>query len=121
LAAHGRPRATGDLDLWVHGSPENAERVWAALARFGAPLGELTQADLATPDVVFQIGQPPCRIDVLTTIDGVAFDAAWPRRMTIEIDGMQVPVLGRDDLLVNKRATARPQDLADVAWLEANE
>jgi hypothetical protein len=117
LAAHGRPRATGDLDLWVRATPDNAERVWTALARFGAPLGDLTKGDLATPEIVFQIGQPPCRIDVLTAIDGITFDEAWPRRLTIAIEDLEVPVLGREDLLANKRATARPQDLADVAWL----
>ncbi|MEM7308675.1 MAG: nucleotidyltransferase [Planctomycetota bacterium] len=119
LAAHGRPRSTGDLDLWVRRTPENAEQVWVALARFGAPLGDLSKEDLATPDIVFQIGQPPCRIDVLTSIDGVVFDQAWTRRITIRIDELEVPVLGRDDLLTNKRATGRPQDLADVAWLES--
>jgi hypothetical protein len=121
LAAHGRPRATGDLDLWVRATPDNAERVWTALARFGAPLGDLTKGDLATPEIVFQIGQPPCRIDVLTAIDGITFDEAWPRRLTIAIEDLEVPVLGREDLLANKRATARPQDLADVAWLESGD
>lgn len=121
LAAHGRPRATGGLDLWIRATHANAERVWTALARFGASLDELTKEDLAGPGVVFQIGLPPCRIDVLTTIDGVTFAEAWPRRTTVRIDELQVPVLGREDLLANKRATARPQDLADVAWLEAGD
>jgi len=120
LAAHGRPRATGDLDLWVRPTPANAAVVHQALARFGAPLGDLTVEDLATPGVVFQIGLPPCRIDVLTSIDAVEFGQAWPRRLMIEIEGLAVPVLGREDLLTNKRALGRPQDLADVAWLESS-
>ena len=121
LAAHGRPRATGDLDIWVRPVSDNAERVWQALAGFGAPLGDLTRADLSTPEIVFQIGQPPCRIDLLTSIDGVEFDDAWRTRITVQIDGISVPVLGRAELLVNKRATGRAQDLADVAWLEAGD
>src|SRR5437867_7963755 len=81
LAAHGHPRATGDLDIWVRPSPENAPRVWQALAKFGAPLGELTLQDLQTPDVVFQIGVVPCRIDLLTSISGVAFEDGWANRL----------------------------------------
>src|SRR4051812_1317630 len=77
LAAHGRPRATGDLDIWVRSTSENAEKVWSALARFGAPLSGLSKADLQAPDVVFQIGIEPNRIDILTSIDGVDFDGAW--------------------------------------------
>ena len=121
LAAHGLPRATGALDLWVRPTRANAAAVWKALARFGAPLGDLSEADLCAPEVVFQIGQPPCRVDILTSIDGVAFEEAWPRRRRIDIDGLDVPVLGREDLLKNKRASGRPQDLADVAWLESEE
>ena len=75
LAAHGRPRATGDLDLWVRATPQNARRVWSALLEFGAPLDGITVEDLSTPDVVFQIGLPPSRIDLLTSISGVEFDA----------------------------------------------
>ena len=71
LAAHGAPRATGDLDLWVRPTPENARRVWQALEAFGAPLHELTLGDLSRPDVVFQIGLVPQRIDILTSITGV--------------------------------------------------
>ena len=121
LAAHGRPRSTGHFDLWVRATPENAQLVWTALGSFGAPLGDLTTGDLATPDIVFQIGQPPCRIDSLTSIDGVTFEEAWPRRTVVRIQDIDVPVLGREDLLANKRATGRPQDLADVAWLESEQ
>ena len=119
LAAHGLPRATGDLDVWIRRSPENAERVWRALVSFGAPLGELDVEDLKTPEVDFQIGVVPNRIDLLTSIDGVTFDDAWETRKTIVLDERRVPVLGREALLQNKRASGRLQDLADVAWLEA--
>lgn len=77
LAVHGRPRATGDLDLWVETSPANADRVLAALRDFGAPLHDLTREDLSRPGVVFQIGLPPLRIDILTQISGVEFPDAW--------------------------------------------
>jgi hypothetical protein len=118
LAVHGVPRATGDIDLWVRPSPANAERVIRALARYGAPIGGLTVDDLAKPGTVFQIGVAPHRIDVLTAIDGVEFGEAWSRRITTEIAGTAVPVIGRDDLIRNKRSTGRPQDQADADRLE---
>ena len=118
MAAHGVPRATGDLDIWVRPSAANAARVRDALARFGAPLHDLTIEDLAAPDTVFQIGLPPARIDVLTSISGVSFEAAWPRRLTVRLEGLGVPVLGREDFLRNKRAVGRPKDIADIALME---
>ncbi len=119
LAAHGIPRATGDLDFWVRPSPENAQRVLRALAAFGAPAGDVTVQDLTTPDLVFQIGLEPNRIDILTSIDGVHFDEAYQTRLTARIGSLEVPVLGREALIRNKRAVGRPKDLADIAQLEA--
>ena len=118
LAAHGRPRATGDLDIWVRAEPDNARRVYVALADFGAPLAGIVPSDFATSDTVYQIGLPPSRIDVLTSLTGLTFAEAWPRRIEVDLAGLRVPLLGRDDLLANKRATGCPQDLADVAALE---
>ena len=118
LAAHGLPRSTGDIDFWVRPTSENADRVWKALQRFGAPLGDLTLNDLASAGTVFQIGVAPRRIDLLTTIDGVEFESAWRRRESRLIDGLSVPVLSREDLLLNKRATNRPKDQLDADWLE---
>src|SRR5262249_43597681 len=118
LAAHGRPRATGDLDIWVRPSATNASKVGAALARFGAPLSGLTQKGLPAAGIVFEIGVEPVRIDILTGIDGVEVEDAWPGRLVIDIEGQSVPLLGKDDLIRNKRAAGRPQDLADVAALE---
>jgi hypothetical protein len=115
LAAHGFPRATGDLDIWSRRSSENAERVWRALERFRVPLGHLALADLKSPDIVFQIGVAPNRIDVLTSIDAVDFEEAWSRRTEIELGGRSVAVLGREDMIRNKKAVGRPKDLADVA------
>lgn len=117
LAAHGLPRATGHLDLWVNPTPENAGRVWHALVQFGAPLEQLTQEDLSSEDVVFQIGVVPNRIDILTSITGVAFDEAWDNRTMIAIEGMSVPVLGRAELVRNKRAVGRTRDIADIEEL----
>ncbi len=118
LAAHGHPRTTGDIDLWVRPTPENAARVWKALVRFGAPLDRANPADLSTPGNVLQIGVVPRRIDVMTSIEAVTFEAAWPERIEVELEGLRVPVLGRADLLANKKALGRPQDRADVARLE---
>jgi hypothetical protein len=118
MAAHGRPRATGDLDIWVRPTPENAARVWTALQAFGAPLFDLSLEDLTRPGVVFQIGVPPCRIDLLTEITGVTFDEAWPRRLTAEVEGQPLPFIGRNELLANKRAIGRPKDVDDLAFLE---
>jgi len=117
LAVHGRPRATGDLDLWVRPSAENAARVWRALADFGAPLDSITVDDLARPDVVFKIGVAPRRIDILASISGVEFSDAWGGRLTVPIGDLTVPVLGRAALIANKRAVGRLQDLADLEAL----
>jgi hypothetical protein len=118
VAAHGHPRATGDLDIWIRPSPENAERVFQALQVFGAPLSNISQEDLSLPGTVFQIGVSPSRIDILTSLTGVPFDQAWQNKMAIIIEGREVFCIGLDDLLINKKATGRPQDLADVDSLE---
>ena len=117
LAAHGLPRATGDIDIWVRPSVENATRVVRALHTFGAPVGDLAPSDLSVLDVVFQVGVAPRRIDILTAIDGVTFDEAWPEREALSIEGLVVPVLSRRHLAQNKRASGRPKDLVDLAWL----
>ncbi len=119
MAVHSRPRATGDLDIWVRPTPENAERVWTALEVFGAPLHELSKEDLSTPNVVFQIGLPPNRIDLLTSISGVEFEAGWTGRVPLSLGDIEVMVIGREELIQNKRAVGRPRDVADVAELES--
>lgn len=120
MAAHGVPRATGDIDIWVAADEGNAARVFRALAQFGAPLGSLgvSAEDFAAPNRVVQIGLPPRRIDVLTGVSGVVFDEAWARRASFRFSDLSVPVLGRDDLILNKRAAGRPKDLADLAVLD---
>lgn len=118
LAAHGLPRATGDLDIWVRADEKNAPRVLEALRRFGAPLFDLSLEDLSKPGTVFQIGTAPARIDILTGLSGLSFEEAWPRRMAVTIGETSVAVIGREDLIHNKRATGRPQDLVDADRLE---
>ena len=119
LAAHGHVRATKDLDVWLRPNPENAERVLAALSAFGAPRGDLTQDDLSRAGTVFQIGMPPLRIDLITAIDGVDFDEAWPDRFVTVFGGVPVSVISRHHLIANKKASARLQDLADIERLNA--
>ena len=121
MAAHGYPRATGDIDFWVHSTKENASRVWEAITSFGAPTSQLKVEDFTTPDVVYQIGVAPQRIDILTSISGVEFEAAWDNRLIAELDGIVTSVIGRRELLQNKIATGRPKDLLDVKFLESNE
>jgi hypothetical protein len=118
VAHHAEPRYTKDLDLWVEPSPENAGRVLTALREFRAPIGDLTAADLCNPDIVFHMGIPPNRIDLLSGIDGVEFAPAWASRVESTYAGEAVPVIGREDLIRNKRAAGRPQDLLDAELLE---
>jgi len=120
LAAHGIARATGDFDLLVRASPEGADRVLRALARFGAPIAQhgVTREDFETPGAVYQIGLPPRRIDLLTAISGVDFERAWSTRTEVSLHGRTLPVLGYDALLENKRAAGRPKDVLDAQMLE---
>jgi len=117
LAAHGHVRATKDLDIWVRPDSANASRVYQALHAFGAPLASLSISDLATPGIIFQIGVAPIRIDVLTSIDGVTFDEAWPARVPSTYGDQPINVLSRKHLIQNKLASGRRQDLADVETL----
>ena len=118
LAAHGLPRATKDLDLWVNPTRANAERVLRALREFGAPRFALSVDELVDPETVFQMGVPPNRIDILTDLDAVTFRTAWKRRASTTYGGVRISMLGLDDLLANKRAVARPMDLIDAENLQ---
>ena len=118
LAANGYPRATGDLDLWVRANSETAAKVFRVLAEFGAPMHDLTVDDLSAPGIVFQIGVEPSRIDILTSVSGVEFDVAWRNRLVVKIDEMDIPVIGRIDLVINKRASGRPKDIVDAETLD---
>jgi len=118
MAVHDAPRFTKDLDVWVNSAASNPPRVHAALRRFGASLGELTMEDLATPGIVFQIGVQPNRIDLLTAIDGVTFNEAWPDRLESTYGAEPVHVIGRRHLVQNKRSTGRAQDQLDADLLD---
>ena len=117
VAAHGHPRATGDLDIWIRPTDRNAHQVLDALKQFGAPISDLTLEDLSQPHTVFQIGVSPCRIDILTSITGVDFDQAWENKIEIQVNELSVFCIGKQELIQNKNILARPQDLADVAAL----
>lgn len=119
LAAHGVPRATGDLDCWIRRTEENAARTMRALQAFGAPTVDFTIEDLLEPDLIFQIGVEPRRIDILTSIDGVHFDEAWQHHIVARIDEIDVPVVGLRELIKNKRSVGRAKDLADIKSLKS--
>ena len=120
MAAHGVPRATGDLDLFVRPDEENAKHVMEALRSFGAPIEAhgVEQKDFEAAGAVYQIGLPPKRIDILTKISGVSFDEAWASRLEAAIADRRVAFLGREALIANKRAAGRDKDLLDVKTLE---
>lgn len=117
LAAHGHPRYTGDLDLWLRITPDNLSRLMQALQSFGFGSLGLTIADFEQPEAVIQLGYPPGRIDLLTAIDGVEFGACYARRMEIDLAGVRLPILGLEDFKANKRASGRLKDLADLESL----
>lgn len=118
LALHGRPRATGDLDIWVEATPENASRVFRALEHFGAPMAQISESDFAHEGVTYQIGIPPGRIDILTELTGLTFREAWPARVRRPFGDVEVDFIGREAFLRNKRATGRPKDLGDIEGME---
>ena len=117
LAVHGRPRATGDLDVWVEATPGNAARVMRALREFGAPLPDISETDFSSPGVVYQIGVPPGRIDILTALTGLTFADAWSGRVRRPFGDIEVDFIGREAFITNKRATGRPKDLGDIEGL----
>ena len=118
LAIHGRPRATGDLDVWVEATPANASRVMRALAEFGAPLSDVSEADFRRPGTTYQIGVPPGRIDLLTELTGVRFADAWDDRVRRPFGDIDVDFIGRSSFIRNKRATGRAKDLGDIEGME---
>jgi len=118
LAAHGYPRATMDIDIWVMPSPDNADAVLRAVRRFGAPLHSLTKADLVKEGTVFQIGVAPRRIDIITAASGLNFGEASSRATSVQIEGITVRIPSIADLIRNKRASGRTKDIADAEALE---
>jgi hypothetical protein len=118
VALHGYPRYTKDLDVWVESTAENAARIIKALQQFGFGSLDLKESDFTTPDQVVQLGYPPNRIDILTSLTGVEFSDCYASRVTEEIDGISVSFIDLENLKKNKKAAGRHQDLADVENLE---
>lgn len=122
LAVHGIPRATGDIDILVRPSLDNAQRVLAALHAFGAPVDAhgVAEEDFSNPGYVYQIGLPPRRIDFLTEVSGLSFDEVWGTKIQMQVGDVVVSFIGRDAMIKNKNASGRMKDLADVEALEGN-
>ncbi len=119
VIAHGYPRLTNDMDLWVRPKVDNEEKILAALREFGVPAADFEAARFEDPTTMLVLGQEPFRIDILTDIPGVTFETAWSERTSVTLDGETVPLISKSDLIKNKKAVGRLQDLADVEALEA--
>jgi len=120
MGAHGYPRATGDLDIWVEASNENSKKLYHSLAKFDAPLSELTEETFCEKGIIFQIGVSPRRIDIITHIDGVDFAEAFQTKELIELEGLSIPLISRENLIKNKRATGRDKDKLDADYLDGS-
>jgi hypothetical protein len=118
LAAHGHPRMTKDLDIWVWADSVNADAVIEALGDFGFGDLDLSAEDFLESDMVVQLGYPPNRVDLLTSPTGVDFEACWADRLDVTMDGLHVPFIGLEGLKQNKRSSGRPQDIVDIQILE---
>ena len=118
LGAHGYPRATGDIDIWVKSDEVNSKKIYKVLERFGAPLDQLNENDFACEGIIFQIGVAPRRIDIITQIDGVTFDEADEDKIIVEAEELKVPVISLDKLIKNKMSTGREKDKLDAKLLK---
>ena len=114
LGTHGYPRATGDIDIWVKPNNINSKKIYKALARFGAPLGQIQIDEFSTEGIIFQIGVIPRRIDIITKIDGVTYEEADEDKIIVEIEGLKIPVISLEKLIRNKMATGREKDELDI-------
>lgn len=119
LAAHGFPRSTGDIDIFVNANPENAKLVVEALHQFGAPGQHISKTDFSKPGDILQIGVAPCRIDIITSIDGLTFKEASEGKLMIDMGGIEVPTISAKNLLKNKIATGRSKDKLDADNLKS--
>ncbi len=121
MGAYGYPRATGDIDIWVDTSPKNSKKVYASLAKFGAPLTNISEQTFTEEGIIFQIGIAPRRIDIITHIDGVRFEDAYESKEVIEVEGLHIPFISKDNLIKNKRSTGREKDKLDADYLSRNQ
>lgn len=118
VSLHARPRSTKDLDIWLDSARQNIEQACRALEKFGVPVELANQLRAARPDEIVWMGRVPARIDFLQSLVGADFLPAWERRVVSTIDGVRVNFIAREDLISNKKAAGRPQDLRDVKALE---
>ena len=114
VGIHGHPRYTGDLDIWLNSTPQNAQLILNSVNEFGFSAFKLSLEDFTKPGNVIQLGYPPLRIDLLTEIDGVTFKECFDNRKEVRIDGLQVYFIGYNDLLKNKKESGRPRDIDDI-------
>lgn len=121
VVRYAEPRYTKDLDLWVKADQENAKAIFTALRFFGAPLTNLSADDFADEDAFYQMGVPPVRVDISMSIPGLNFDEAWERREIVDFDGIPLPFISKQHLIISKRASGRPQDILDANTLEHSE
>jgi len=117
MGAHGYPRATGDIDIWVKADDKNSLKVYKTLAKFGAPLKDINVNDFAREGVIFQIGVAPRRIDIITQINGVTYREAEEDKVIVEVEGLKLPVISLEKLITNKKATGREKDKLDAQLL----
>lgn len=115
---YAEPRYTKDLDIWVNPSPENTEKIWRALEKFGAPLEGVNRSDFTDTELIYQIGVEPNRIDVIMGLSGLTFDAAYRNSVESTYGGIPIRIIGKSDLVAAKKATGRKQDMLDVERLE---
>ena len=120
MGAYGYPRATGDIDIWVESSPENSEKIYQSLSEFGAPISDIEQKTFCEEGIVFQIGLAPRRIDIITKIEGVNFQNAYSDKREIEVEGIKIPFISKEDLIKNKESTGREKDKLDAKYLRSN-
>ncbi|MEO8208954.1 MAG: nucleotidyltransferase [bacterium] len=120
MAFHGHPRYTGDIDFWIRNSEANARNVFQTIVEFGFPPDNLSEKDFTSNDLIFQMGYPPVRIDVLTSIEALSFEECFLQKETRIIDGLTIPYLNIKDLIKNKKAVGRKKDLADLEELRKN-
>jgi predicted nucleotidyltransferase len=114
LAFHGKPRHTGDLDIWINTTEDNAEKLIHTIKEFGLSSLGLTKSDFMQEGYVTQIGYPPLRIDILNSIDGVQFETAFLNKLLVDVNGIEIKYIGLRDFIDNKNASGRSQDIADV-------
>jgi predicted nucleotidyltransferase len=119
LAFHGKPRHTGDLDIWINISVENAEKMLKVVKDFGLGSLGFTQDDFLKEGFITQIGYPPLRIDILNNIDGVEFNQAYKNKLSIDLDNIKVDYIGLGDFIKNKQSTGRARDLTDVKEIKS--